>query len=65
MQQKNQSFGPFKKQNLLSLQQISRVTGGEASTDHTSEEEPVPLAGISNVLKTKHDTAKNSVGNIR
>lgn len=65
MQQKKQGPGQCIKQNLLSLQQMGQVTGGEASTDHTTEEEPIPVAGISNVLKTKHDTAKNSVGNIR
>lgn len=65
MQQKKQNPGQFKKQNLLSFLQMSSVTGGEALPDHPTEEEPIPVAGISNVLKTKHDTAKNSVGNIR
>lgn len=42
------------------------VKGGEESGGNANEEESEPApSGISNVLKTKPDTAKNSVGYIR
>lgn len=56
----------------LSLQQLLMVTGGEATANApgtlpppVTEPEGNEYGSISNVLKTKHDTAKNSVSNIR
>lgn len=71
MKQKNQTI--TKSFKALSLSQMFAVTGGEESNTASTAPPPVtapedtdPLAtSISNVLKTKHDTAKNSVGNIR
>jgi hypothetical protein len=55
----------------LNPQQMFALIGGDNSSSASGALPPVsapddadPLS-ISNVLKTKHDTAKNSVGNIR
>jgi len=42
-------------QNELSTQELDHVAGGQIAT---------PPA-VSNIMKTKHDTVKNSISNIR
>ncbi len=59
---------------VLTSGQLRALTGGDATSASgapgalpptVTEPEPTDFSSISNVLKTKHDTAKNSVGNIR
>ena len=54
--------------------QLLSLKGGDATATSSApgalpppvtEPEPTDFSSISNVLKTKHDTAKNSVSNIR
>lgn len=47
------------------LEVVYTEKSAEASATTTTTQVTISFSSISNVLKTKHDTAKNSVGNIR
>jgi predicted ribosomally synthesized peptide with nif11-like leader len=51
------------------LEQVAAGTGDmslqETSLDQTVLDESASFAAVSNILKTKHDTTKNSISNVR